>query len=173
MFGCDNGIPVDEKTTLITEIQVLQDEIELLNKEHEVKDNELEALNSDLEKKNQKALEYKNSIANLEKQVAIARGYSIQFMYDIDTFYDSLDCPIYLIEDQKAKDVAVDLIQQLSINKLYSDKKVVRIELYKNDLEKQSKYTFMCLMFTPPSGSIRLYSITVDTSSDNFIYEIN
>jgi outer membrane murein-binding lipoprotein Lpp len=188
LSGCTTN-SASENKSLQSEIQDLKEIIKVLEKENTETGDQLTILNKEVERKDTQISNTDQRIEELENQVTRAMGYSGQFMFDLVGIYESLECPIYSIREEYAKDVAVKLVQKLSVDDKYSDKKVMHIELYKVDPEAKTKYTFMCLMFTPFDHeilkqviynstepvfpSIRLYSITVNTDESNFVYEIN
>ncbi|MBM7561439.1 coiled-coil domain-containing protein [Fusibacter tunisiensis] len=182
LFGCEATEKKDAETSeLNSKIETLNNEIIGLN----VK---IESLESNKNEINQTLEEQDAEIESLQYNVAVGRGFAVQYMFDMNTLYEELNCPVYIATDEKELLIIEKLLERLEEDSLFSNRKIVTLRLSKMDDNDDSKYLVNGIAFTPeeqeeltntiesgssiPYPAIKGYSIRLILNDGDFEYEI-
>lgn len=172
-----------------SEVTRLEEQLVLQGEDSQSKDEVLVLKIQQIDQLEKKVSELTMEIEQCNKQVALGKGYAVQFMFDIEEMYNYLQCPQLPITDDKTTKIIDQLIQELSQSENYSNGKVISLKINENNDSDGSHYTFEVLMFTPekkdqllqlidnyttpPFPAIRLYSISVFMKEGEFNFVVN
>jgi uncharacterized coiled-coil protein SlyX len=148
LIGC-NSESVNNSDLNTNKVTQLEEQLVLQAKDVQSKEEALTLKSQQIDQLEKRINELTIKFEQCNTQVALGKGYAIQFMLDIDEMYNYLQCPQLPTTDDKTTKVMNQLIQKLSQSENYSNKKIVSLKISESNNSDEGHYTFEVLMFTP------------------------